>query len=388
MKIIHTSDWHIGKLVHGVHLTADQQYLLNQLIKLIETEKPQVLIIAGDIYDRSVPPIEAVLLLDEILSQILLQLKTKVIIIAGNHDSPDRLGFANKILKSKGLTIAGKLTYTIEPIIINDQYGEVHFYPIPYTDYPVVRNLYEDKNIKSHDSAMLKILSRINKKLNPQVRNVCITHGYLLGGSDLITSDSERPLAIGGSEYIDVEYFKHFNYVALGHLHQAQKVKYNHIRYAGSLMKYSFSEAKQRKSVTIVNLAENGEVKVELKQLKPLRDLRVIKGELKQLIAEESYKNTNINDYIKADLTDKGELIDAMSKLRTVYPNILKLERKIANDDAGENKTSASSDFLKKNSLELFKEFYENISKQEFTEVKQQVIASVINELNIEGRQQ
>ena len=386
MRILHTADWHIGKLVHGVHFTADQRYIFEQLFQLIDQHQPDVVVVAGDIYDRSVPPIEAVELLDEILSKILLELKTKVLIIAGNHDSPDRLGFASKILQDKGLSIIGKLSDTIKPVKLADQFGEVHFYAIPFTDYAVVRDLYQDKSITSHDLAMKAIVDKINAVKQPGIRTVCLAHGYITGTESLETSESERPLAIGGSEQVSVDYFKDFNYVALGHLHKAQKVKYEHIRYSGSLMKYSFSEAQHRKTVTMVDLDEAGKIEFNLIDLKPFRDLRIIKGNLDDLIDQKIYSLADTNDYIKAELTDRGEVIDAIGKLRAVYPNILKLEREQFSREAGDKRTSAGVNFFKKGALELFEEFYQNIAQEQFSDQKRDIIAAVLDEIEIEER--
>lgn len=386
MKILHTGDWHIGKLVHGVHMTEDQKYILKQLIDLVKEEKPDVLVIAGDIYDRSIPPIEAVELMDEVLSEILLKHKTKVIAIAGNHDSPDRVGFASRILRDNGLYISGNLPDEIEPVVIEDEHGPIHFYPVPYVEPSIVKGQYEDETIKNHDNAMNSILNKINSNFDESVRNVCIAHGFIIGVEQLETSESERPLSIGGSEYVNVDYFQKFDYVALGHLHRPQRVKHDYIRYAGSLMKYSFSEAKQNKSVTIVNMDAEGNIELDFRTLTPLRDLRIIKGELPKLMDKEIYSEGKTDDYIMAVLTDRGELIDPIGTLRSVYPNILRLESEQFDREAGESKTSAGSDFVKKKPLELFKEFYENMSGEEFTDQKSQAVEEIFEEMNLKGR--
>ncbi len=386
MKIIHTGDWHIGKLVHGIHMTEDQKYILKQLVGLIESEKPDVLIIAGDVYDRSVPPVEAVELLDEVLSEIVMKHGTKVIMIAGNHDSPDRVGFASKMLRDNGLYISGNLNETVSPIIIEDEYGPVSFYPIPYAEPAYVKELYDNNLIKNHDLAMNAIMEKIDVNLDTEGRNICVTHGYIIGTEFLMESESERPLSIGGSDYVSVEYFSPFDYVALGHLHGPQRVKYDHIRYSGSLLKYSFSEANQKKSVTLINMDQDGKVDVELKELTPLKDMRVIKGKLENLLDKEVYSGTNTDDYIMATITDRGELIDAISKLRAVYPNILRLEKESFDREAGNDQTSASNEFIKKNPLELFSEFYENVSGEIFTDEKKDLVAAIFDEVNLKGR--
>ena len=204
MKIIHTSDWHIGKLVHGLHMTQDQEYILNQLLEIIESEKPDVLIISGDIYDRSVPPTEAIKLLDKTLAKILIEHRCNIIMIAGNHDNPDRLSFASELLKVQGLYIVSNIEQALNPIIMNDEDGEVAFYPIPYLEPSIVKRYYQDEKVKTHQGALEKILENLEIDYSKNRRNVAIYHGFVKGFSDVETSESERQLSIGGSEVVDV----------------------------------------------------------------------------------------------------------------------------------------------------------------------------------------
>lgn len=387
MKIIHTGDWHIGKMVHQVHMTEDQEYILKEFIQLIKEEKPDVVVIAGDLYDRSVPPVTAVDLLDRVLTKILVDLNTPIIAIAGNHDSGDRLGFANQILKNKGLYLYGKLINPISPIVIKDEYGIVNFYPIPYADPAEVRHIIESEDIHNHNDAMKAIIDSIKEVMNKDQRNILVAHGFVIGAGERDTCESERPLSIGGTEFIDISHFQGFNYTALGHLHGAQKVGDDKVRYSGSLLKYSFSEWKQNKSVTIVNLDENGEVSIELKSLTPAKDMRVIKGKMEDLLNPEVYKNSNVNDYIYVDLSDEGEIIEPMSKLRVVYPNILKLTRNSFNRKTGNDINSVAEDYNNKTMLELFDEFYTNITGREFTEEKKEVLIKILKDVEKkEGR--
>ncbi len=381
MKILHTGDWHIGKLVHGVHMTEDQRFALMQLIQLIEIKRPDVLIIAGDVYDRSVPPIEAVELLDEVLTEIVLKHQVKVFVIAGNHDSPDRVGFASKILRDHGLFISGNITRIIEPIVLEDEDGPVNFYLIPYAEPAIIREIYDDPGIKSHDAAMKAVLSPIIETLDPKTRNICVAHAFLMGTETLEVSESVRPLSIGGSEYVDAAYFEAFNYVALGHLHRPQKVLKETIRYAGSLLKYSFSEAMQKKSVAMIDLDGQGKTSVELISLEPVRDMRIIKGHLENLVDVGVYGETNIDDYVMAVLTDEGELIDPINTLRAVYPNVLRVEKESYDRVTGDNQTSASDDFKQKTPLELFHQFYENITGEIFDEEKNDIITELVTAL-------
>lgn len=367
MKILHTSDWHIGKLVHGLHMTEDQSYLLKKIIDLIKNENIEVLIIAGDVYDRSIPPTSAVELLDEVLTEIVMVLKVKVIVIAGNHDSPDRLNFGSKILKDHGLYIFGHIDKHIQPVIISDEFGPVNFYPIPYAEPVVVKQVYDNDNIKNHDSAMASIVEGIKLNLDETRRNIAIGHGFVMGTESLEESDSERPLTIGGSEHVSVDYFECFDYVALGHLHRPQKVKHDHIRYAGSLLKYSFSEALQKKSLTIIELKEKGKLTINQVALKPLRDLRVIKGDLDHLMSPEVVHLSNPEDYISAILTDKGKLYEPMKKLRSVYPNMLQLEKERATKALNENILSAG-DIKSKGPEVLFRDFYSYATDETLTD--------------------
>lgn len=384
MRILHIGDLHIGKLVHGIHMTKDQKHVLEQIIEIIDKENIDVLLIAGDIYDRSVPPVEAVDLLDDFLSEIIIKNKTKIIAIAGNHDSPDRVSFVSKILKDRGLHIIGNYETSLPKIEVEDEYGIVNFYPIPFVEPAVVRILLDDDKIKSYDDAMKKTIENMN--VDYSQRNICIAHGFIVGVESLVESESERPLSVGGSDYVNVDYFKDFDYVALGHLHKPQRVKHDYIRYSGSLLKYSFSEARQKKSVTIVDFNSDGFNNYEQIDLEPLRDMRIIKGKLKNLIDPKVYMNTNLDDYIMAILEDEGELVNTISTLRSVYPNVLRIEKEKKESNVGENKTSASEDFIKKDPLELFCEFYENLSGELFTDEKKDIIATIFNEISNTGR--
>lgn len=384
MKFIHTGDWHIGKIVNEFYMTSDQEYILNQLIDLIALEKPDALIIAGDLYDRSVAPVEAVELLDRVFSRILLELKTPIIAIAGNHDSPERLAFGSSILNAKGLFIEGILKKDPVKVVLKDDHGPVNFYMVPYSDPPVVRELYEKEDIKCHDDAMKCIIDNIKENMNLNERNVIICHGFVVGSEEPETSESERPLSIGGTEYIKAEYFNAFNYTALGHLHGAQRVSGDKIRYSGSLMKYSFSEVNHKKSVTLVNIDEKGEVSIELKELNPKRDMRRIKGSIKDLLNPEVYKDTDVEDYINVILTDEGEILDAIGQLRAVYPNIMMLNRENCIKNNEPSNTAAALGYKQKSKLELFNDFYTNITGLDFSEDKKSVLVDILEKVEKE----
>ncbi len=388
MKIIHTGDWHLGKIVNEFSMIEDQEYILNQLITVIEKEKPDALIIAGDLYDRSIPPVEAVELLDKTLSKILLDLKTPILVIRGNHDSATRVSFAGEILTKNGLHIAGVFNKEVKQVILKDKYGPVNFYLIPYIDPRELRQILQDDQIITHDDAMKKTIDHIKQRMNEDERNVLVAHGYVTFMKDkeleLEVSDSERPLSIGGTDLISGEYFDSFHYTALGHLHGAQKVGSDEIRYAGSILKYSFSETKHHKSVTLVNIDNKGKAQVELINLMPKSDMRIIKGPLNELIDPDIYRENNVQDYVYAILTDEGELVDPISKLRAVYPNIMGLSRENLRERE-ESRTSAAAGYQNKSKLELFKEFYQSISNNEIADKKLEIIKEIIEDVEKEG---
>lgn len=386
MKIIHTGDWHIGKIVNEFSMLEEQKHVLEQLISIVEREKPSALIIAGDIFDRSIPPVEAVELVDEVFSKLLLELKVPILAIAGNHDSAERLSFASKILTNNGLHIVGVFDGNIHCVTLKDDFGSVNFYMLPYTDPRKVRHIFNDNLIATHDDAMKKIIENIGQALNCNERNIMITHGYItqIGQQAEYICESERPLSIGGTDFVSSDYFSMFNYTALGHLHAPQRAGANNIRYSGSLLKYSFSEVNQKKGINIVELDQSGKAEAKLVELIPTRDMRIIKGPIKELLNPEIYRNTNTEDYVYAVLTDKGELIDPISKLRTVYPNIMGLTKENVNQRA-ENKTSATDGYKSKSKLELFKEFYDDIQGETLGDEATEIMARIIGEVDKEG---
>lgn len=389
MKIFHTGDWHIGKIVNQVHMTEDQAYALDNLVELMAAEKPDVLIIAGDIYDRGVPPVEAVELLDNILSKILLELQIPVLIVSGNHDSPDRLGFGSNILRAKGLHIAGRFEAEIRRVTLEDEHGPVNFYLVPYAAPAVVKDILGREDISDHDTALKAIVEVIKENWAPAERNILIYHGFVRGSSELELSESEKPLSLislGGADYVNVAHFTDFAYTALGHLHGPQSAGQERVRYSGSLLKYSFSETSQHKAFTIVKIGADGIVETEYRSLKTLRDMRKIKGQLQALLNPAVYRDTNVEDYLHVTLTDEGELLEPMAKLRQVYPNVLALEFAAKERQAGEDKTSAGEGYKQKTKLELFRDFYCDITGREFTPAKERLVAQVIEEVENEER--
>ncbi len=386
MKIVHTGDWHIGKIVNEFSMLEDQKYILQQLITVVDQEKPDAIVVAGDIFDRSIPPVEAVELVDDIFYKLLLEMQVPVLAIAGNHDSAERLSFASRILTNNGLHIAGIFDGNVPCITMEDKSGPVNFYLLPYTDPRNIRHIYQDSQISTHDDAMKRVIEKIGQAFNSSDRNIMVTHGYItqLGKPAEYISESERPLSIGGTDFVSSDYFKMFNYTALGHLHAPQKAGYDNVRYSGSLLKYSFSEVNQKKGVTVVELDEKGSAVSRHIDLIPRRDMRTIKGPIKELMSPEVYKSADTEDYVYAYLTDRGELMDPISKLRSVYPNIMGLSRDLGSQREG-SKTSASQGYKSKTKLELFREFYTSIQGETLSLEAEAVMTRIIGEVEKEG---
>ncbi len=379
MKFIHTADLHIGRVFYNVRLTDEQKFILKQVIRYAEKLRPDFLVIAGDIYDRAVPPAEAVELLSWFLSELVLRLKIKVIIIAGNHDSPDRLSFGAPILAESGLHVFGGIDQTMNRITMRDEYGEFDIYPIPYLEPLAARELFRDENITDHNSAMAAIINKINGSCEKNRRRIIAAHAFINGGS---ASESERPLSIGGSESVDAELFNEFDYTALGHLHGPQKVTNPNIQYSGSIMKYSFSECKHKKSINYVEIKNKGEVNIEKLSLTPNRDLQVIQGEFNELIKNPIHNAAGkFDDYLNVRLLDRGPIFDAITELRKVYPNVLSVERPESEILNASNNFSAS-EYRKLNESELFKTFYEHCSGCEFDDGLRGEFNRIINALN------
>jgi len=374
MKFIHTADWHLGKLVHGVYMTENQRAALEQFVAIVEEEKPDAVVIAGDLYDRSVPPTDAVELLDEILFKINVELKTPVVAIAGNHDSAERLSFGSSWYKHSQFYLTGKLTNNFKPIHING----VNFYLVPYAEPGVVRQLVEDDSIHSHQEAMKALIGKIEENLSPNEPNVLVGHAFVLGGQ---TSDSERILSVGGSGCVGAELFAPFSYTALGHLHSPDAISHEKVKYSGSLLKYSFSEAKQRKSISIIEMDEKGSFSHRYRSLTPKHDMREIEGHLDELLDVNFYGNQQVEDYLKITLLDEGALLDPINKLRQVYPNVLHLEKKLNLTDSKKKQTYMALKSEKKSELDLFEQFYTDMTTSEFTMEKRDVMTEIIEKV-------
>jgi exonuclease SbcD len=383
MKLFHTADWHLGKLVQGVSMTDEQRFVLQQFTKAIAEEKPDAVIIAGDLYDRAVPPTDAVNLLDEVLETFVLKLKTPVIAVSGNHDSPGRLNFGSRIMKSNGLYITGQLKKDMEPIVILDEFGEVHFHLVPYADPSQVRHVLEDEEIRTHDDAMKKIVAQIESSMDSSKRHVLVGHAFVTphGEEEENTSDSERPLSIGGAEYVSASHFKNFHYTALGHLHQAHYVLNETVRYSGSPLKYSISEEHHQKGFHIVQMDELGNVSVEKRLLTPNRDIRTVEGKMEDILLQEMN-----HDYVFVKLLDETPILFPMEKIRSVYPNAMHVERKLVSAKK-DNEESTVGSRRKMDDLALFNAFYEEVKGVQASEETENVFKEVLQEFLLEQQE-
>jgi exonuclease SbcD len=373
LKFIHTSDWHLGRQFHSVSLLDDQRHVLDQILQYIKEESVDAVIIAGDIYDRSIPPATAVDLLDDILNKICTEQNIPVIIIPGNHDSADRLGFAARQLKPAGLHIISDFDQMIEPVIIKVGGNEVNFFGIPFNDPESVRNHYSAE-ISSYDDAHKYLVEQIDAVKSDKALNVVISHCFIDGAAE---SESERPLSIGGSDRVNYDHFKGFDYVALGHLHSPQYKGEKHIRYSGSILKYSFSERNQKKGITLVEMDDSGLKQTTHIPLIPLRDMRIIEGELNKIV-EQGKVDPNSDDYLLVRLTDRHAILDPMGKLRAVYPNVLHLEKPGMLQTGNQQMTK---DKLKRGELEMFKDFFVEVYGQKMTADQDEGIKTIISQI-------
>ncbi|MGN0595466.1 MAG: exonuclease SbcCD subunit D [Hominimerdicola sp.] len=350
MKFVHLSDLHIGKRLMGYSLIDDQRYILNEILEIIDNTNADGIIIAGDIFDKSIPPIEGVTLFDEFLCEIVKR-NLPVFVISGNHDSPERLSFGAKIMSASNVFVSAVFDGTMQKHTLTDNFGNINIYLLPFVKPINVRGFFSDDNIDSYDIAVKFILK--NTEINENERNILVCHQFVTGAA---ISDSEE-IVVGTLDNIDSSAFKKFDYVALGHIHNPQKIGRDEVCYCGTPLKYSFSESNHNKSVTMVEFLEKGNIKIEKYPLKPLHDLREIKGSYTELTARENYIQTCTDDYLHITLTDEEDIPNAVEKLRSIYPNIMKLDydnSRTRNIFLGETPQEVNL----KTPLELFQDFY------------------------------
>ena len=346
MKLIHLSDLHIGKRVNEISMIEDQEYILLQILQIIDEEKADAVLIAGDVYDKSVPSAEAVTLFDDFLCR-LAKRKIPTLIISGNHDSPERLAFGSRLLELGGIHISPVYDGNVQSVTLSDEHGEVVFWLLPFLKPAHVKRFYPDRGIESDTDALRVALEKMG--IDTARRNVLLTHQFVTGS---VPCESEE-ISVGGSDNVDASVFDDFDYVALGHIHGPQNIGSNRIRYCGTPLKYSFSEEAHHKSVTVVKLGKKGELELQLRPLTPRHDLRSIRGPF-----EELYKGSVSEDYLHVILTDEEDVPEAIGKLRVIYPNLMKLS--YDNTRTRVNQVIyGAEDVQRKSPLELFDELYE-----------------------------
>ena len=320
MKLIHLADLHLGKRVNGFSMLEDQRYILREILNIIDAEQPQAVILAGDIYDKAVPPGEAVELFDDFLCR-LAQRQCRAFVISGNHDSPERIAFGGRLMDKSGIYLSPVYDGKVEPISLEDSFGKVNFYLLPFLKPAQVRRFCEDREIRSYTDAMEAAVEAM--QIDTRQRNVLITHQFVTGAR---RSESEE-ISVGGTDNVDGSVFEAFDYVALGHIHSSQSCGSRHIRYSGTPLKYSFSEAKDIKSVTVAELGKKGELELHFVPLEPLHDLTEIRGSYEELTLKSFYEGTTYGqDYMHITLTDEEDIPDVLTKLRVIYKNIMKLD--------------------------------------------------------------
>ncbi len=375
MKFIHTSDWHLGRQFHNVSLLEDQQAVLEQLIQYIENNPVDAVIVAGDVYDRSVPPTIAIELLNRVVKRICGELNTPMILISGNHDGAERLGFGSEQMKRSGLHIISNFEDMLTPVVIETKAaGHVAFYGMPYNDPEQVRYVYKEP-VSTHDEAHKLLAEKITEQFQSEHRNILISHCFVDGAME---SESERPLSIGGSDRVSHEHFLNFDYVALGHLHQPQKKGEEYIRYSGSLMKYSFGEQNQKKGFTLVEIGKDGFIGAEHIELTAPHEMRIVEGELEQIL-EWGKTDPKNEDYLLVRLMDKHAILNPMEKLRTVYPNVLHLEKPGMLIGVEQEMAQAK---LARSEIDMFKDFFAEAQDSELSNEQEQAISDIIKQLS------
>lgn len=373
MKIMHLSDLHIGKKVNEYSMLQDQIYILKEILQIIDDEKVETVIIAGDVYDRSLPPNEALELFDEFLYQLSSR-NVNVFVISGNHDSPERISYGGRMMTENKIFLSPVYDGNVKPITLNDDYGEVNFYLLPFVRPADIRRYFPDENIENYTDAVKVAIDNMNVDFNE--RNILVTHQFVTGAE---LSESED-IIVGGTDNVSGEVFDGFDYVALGHIHREQTVGKDNIRYCGTPLKYSFSEAKNIKSVTILDFNDKGNIEYSKIPLTPFRDMREIRGTYYELTLKSSYESTNTEDYLHITLTDEEDIPDAIGKLRSIYPNIMKLDYDNLRT-RGSGTVDAIENIESKSPFELFADLFKQQNNQDMSEEQEEIMRNLIDKI-------
>lgn len=362
MRFLHTADLHIGKRVNEFSMLEDQEYILRQILKTADKEQVEAVLIGGDVYDKQVPSAEAVRLFDWFLTQLNSR-KLPVFVIGGNHDSVERLSFGAQIMEESGVYLTQSYDGKVVPVRLEDGYGPVNLWMLPFLKPAMVKRFFPEQDIVTYQDALETVIG--NMELNREERNLLIAHQFVTGA---VTGGSEDSVEVfvGGVENVDASVFADFDYVALGHIHRAQSAGGEQIRYSGTPLKYSFSEIRHEKSVTIAELKEKGSLTVHQEPLKPLHDMREIRGSYEELVLRENYQGTDLEDYLHVILTDENDIPDVIGRLRSIYPNIMKL-------DYDNQRTRRNQELMKEEAaveqspMELLGQFFSQQNNQEMS---------------------
>lgn len=373
MRFVHLSDLHLGKRLNEYSLLGDQEYILTKIINVIDSEKPEGILIAGDVYDKSIPSAEAVQMFDDFLTR-LAKRNLQVFVISGNHDSPERMSFGSRLMDQSGIHISQAYNGRTMPFTMSDEYGDVNIYMLPFVKPAHVRR-FSEEDIETYTDAMRVAIDGMNVDQN--TRNVLITHQFVTGA----TRSESEDISVGGSDNVDVSVFDGFDYVALGHIHSPQNCTSERVRYCGTPLKYSFSEAKDKKSVTVVDLAEKGSLSVRTVSLEPMRDMVEIKGKYNEITLKSFYENTSYQeDYTHITLTNEEDVVDAIGKLRTVYHNLMKLDYDNKRTRSA-SQVDGAIDVETKTPLELFSDFYELQNNQTMSDEQKSFVEELIEQV-------
>lgn len=373
MRFLHLSDLHLGKRVNEFSMLEDQAYILKEILNIIDEQKVEAVLIAGDIYDKVIPSAEAVRLLDDFLTRIAAR-ELPVFLISGNHDSAERVAFGSRLMSSRQIYLSPVFELDVEPITISDRYGEINIYMLPFVKPSLVKRVYPEEEIITYQDAVNAAVQHM--QIDTDKRNVLLAHQFVTGAA---RCDSEE-LSVGGLDDVDASIFDGFDYVALGHLHGSQKIGKETVRYSGTPLKYSFSEANQKKAAVIVDVEEKGKINIQQIPLVPKHDMREIRGTYMEVTALDFYKDMKTDDYLHITLTDEEDIPDAIGKLRTIYPNIMKLSYDNLRTRAAVT-VRGTAEVEEKSPMELLKEFYELQNNQPMTDEQEEIARGMMEEI-------
>ena len=373
MRFLHLSDLHLGKRVNEFSMLEDQAYILKEILNIIDEQKVEAVLIAGDVYDKVIPSAEAVRLLDDFLTRIAAR-ELPVFLISGNHDSAERVAFGSRLMSSRQIYLSPVFESDVEPITVSDRYGEINIYMLPFVKPSLVKRVYPEEEIITYQDAVNAAVQHM--QIDTDKRNVLLAHQFVTGAA---RCDSEE-LSVGGLDDVDASIFDGFDYVALGHLHGPQKIGKETVRYSGTPLKYSFSEANQKKAAVIVDVEEKGKINIQQIPLVPKHDMWEIRGTYMEVTALDFYKDMKTDDYLHITLIDEEDIPDAIGKLRTIYPNIMKLSYDNLRTRAAVT-VRGTAEVEEKSPMELLKEFYELQNNQPMTDEQEEIARGMMEEI-------